>query len=301
MLIVIGFLVFGRSSDDNSGGSNETEKSAVETPAPVVQEDNSYRNAVTDLSLNGIDLGLQVSQLKSRWGEPSEVKPRSDGNVTYVYDTIEIGIVDNKTHSLLTSDQKFKTLRGMHVGSNYRDVVSAYGSSQHTLEVDDLILYEYDFYSLDNQAGLLRFAVRKSDNRVDYISVRIPDAPKPSQGSDSAQQAAAAFVDYHKAITDDNYSRAYNLMTENRKGTMGTLSQFSSGYKSTISSVITSLTPVSTSSDSVVFDYILEARDSASGGRVIYRQFSGRVEMVKTSGSWKIDNVRSNKVSEFYE
>ena len=311
LIAVIGYMMKDDSSDNRPP---DPVQQATEQPQPVQEKPaetpkpppirEAYLDAKTDMSLNGVDIGLSRDELISKWGNPKEIE---ENGRRYVYPAIRVGIVDNKVHSLITYDSSYKTKRGLHVGSTYAEVVSAYGSSHHEMEKDGLILHEYDFNALDGQAGLLRFAINKSDGHVNYISIRIPDPepPKPeppkSNVDENAKAAARAFVSYHEAITNENFQRAYDLMTEQRKNFMGNgMADFRKGYADTITSEITELNLLSSSPDRVVMSYTLDARDRARGG-TLYRQFQGEVEMVKIGGEWKINDVHSKKTKEVME
>lgn len=273
------------------------------TPPP---EDTSYLNARSELSLNGMDLDISVDAVKRVLGKPNKVENR-DGYERYFYDTIEMAFnKSGKLDGIVTDDPKFKTLRGLHVGSTYSDVVNKYGSGSSDMNQGDLILHEYSFTSLDGKQGLLRFAVKKSTNVVNYISVRIIEEP-PKQNNTSntdknAEQAAQAFLSYHEAITNRNFSAAFNLFTEDRKENMNyNVQAFAKGYADTLRSEITDLRLVSSSANHVVMDYVLDARDRAGGNRVLYQQFKGQVEMVKVGGEWKIASTQSKKIKEVME
>lgn len=273
------------------------------TPPP---EDTSYLNARSELSLNGMDLDISVDAVKRVLGNPNRIENR-DGYDRYFYDTIEMAFNrSGKLDGIVTDDPKFKTLRGLHVGSTYREVVDKYGTNSSNMDQGDLILYEYYFTSMDGKQGLLRFAVKKSDNVVSYISVRIVEEP-PKQNNSSntdinAEQAARAFLSYHEAITDRNFSAAFNLFTEERKANMNyNVQAFAKGYADTLRSEITDLRLVSSSENHVVMNYILDARDRTGGSRVLYQQFQGQVEMVKVGGEWKIASTQSKKIKEVME
>ena len=170
----------------------------------------------------------------------------------------------------------------------------------------NLVLYEYPFTSLDGKHSLLRFAV-DGNERVEYISIRIleEEAPKKKDNSgidENTKQAATAFLRFHEAITDKNYSAAFNIFSDERKENMNyDVQAFAKGYSNTITSEITDLNLVSTSDNRVVMNYILDARDRAGGGRTLYQQFSGQVEMLKIGGEWKIAATQSKRIKEVME
>lgn len=304
--IILGIFFSYGSSDNKETSSSSTPPSSATTPSSASVE---TPEAKTDLSLNGIDLGLDVQQMVKFWGEPMEKERREDGFITYHYGSIDVGIVAGKVHSFVTNDPKYKTSRGLHVGSNYGEVEEQYGTNSKNMDLEDLTLHEYPFTSLDGQYGLLRFAIDKS-NRVNYISIRIvEEEPEPKEEpkkeekkiDNNAEQAAIAFVNYHKAITRGDFVTAFSIMSSDQQSRMGpSLRDFSNGYKSTISSEITNLELVSSSSDFVVMKYVLDARDKI-GGDTLYQQFAGEVEMAKIDGEWKIYSTKSKKIKEVKE
>ena len=306
LLALAGFLSSGSDQKQNtSSPPPQSSSSSQSGTVTTVQQPE----AKTDLSLNGIDLGLDAGKMIEYWGEPLERERREDGNFTYHYGSIDVGVVDGKVHSFVTRDPKYKTLRGLHVSSTYDEVAGEYGTNSKNMALNELMLYEYPFTSLDGQYGLLRFAVNKA-NKVEYISVRIPD-PEPAQNQqnretksdidENTKQAAIAFIKYHEAITNKDFSTAFSIMAPAQRDRLGpTLRDFSSGYSTTISSEITQLDLVSTSSDFVVMNYVLDARDRRSNG-ILYQQFSGQVEMEKSGGEWKIYSTHSKKIKEVME
>ena len=318
IIVILLIALFFNMSDKPSNQTTTSSQSSTvqQAPQPQTQSQNmpepereTYRDARSELSLNGIDIGVSVDQMINVFGRPNEIEDRSDGGKTYNYDKVKIGIVEGKVSSFVNRDPKYKTFRGLHVGSTYSEVVDKYGYDSSDMEYDNMILHEYKFRSIDGQDGLLRFAVNQSDNRVNYISIRIPEKETPKQETkpetkknndipENVMQAAKAFVEYHKNITDGNYSQAYNSMTSSRQNSMGTLQQYRSGFSDTISSEVTDLNLISNNGDSVTLEYVLDAKDRTSNGRVLYQQFKGQVEMVKVGNTWKINSGKSQKIGE---
>lgn len=143
-------------------------------PSKPSTEDAAYLNARTDLSLNGMDLGISIAEAEKILGRPSRIK-KVDGYDRYIYsDKFYIAVIDGKVNAFVTEDPKFKTRRGIHVGSTYSKVIDAYGTDSKDMYADNLTLREYPFTSLDGKESLLRFAINSS-GRVDYISIRIVD------------------------------------------------------------------------------------------------------------------------------
>lgn len=161
--------------------SSPTQNTQKTEPKPSLPpsspaEDTAYLNARTDLSLNGIDLGISISEAEKILGRPKRIE-KVDGNDRYIYgNKFYITVIDGKANAFVTENPKFKTLRGIHVGSTYGEVVDKYGTDSKDTQAEGLTLREYPFYSLDGKYSLLRFAINNS-GIVEYISIRIIEAP----------------------------------------------------------------------------------------------------------------------------
>lgn len=308
-LVVVMFLMLNKNSNAPSNSPSAPAQNVEQAASVPSPKNGNYMNARTELSLNGMDLGASADELIKNWGEPNQRERRDDGNFTYVYDTINVGIVGGEVHSFMTKDPAFKTLRGLHVGSTYGEVIDKYGTNSRDMNVDGLALHEYPFNSLSGKYSLLRFAINSS-GLVDYISIRIVEEPPPpppqtnssSQIDENVRQAATAFLSFHRAITNKDYSAAFDLFTDERKANMNyNIRAFAQGYADTITSEIVDLQLVSKSDNLVVMDYVLDARDRAGGGRTLYQQFRGQVEMLRVGGEWKIAATQSRRVREVME
>ncbi len=309
LVVVILFLIVGRGEDNSTSEKTSTtkqesytEETTAPAPAPPPKpKREEYLDAKSELSLNGLDLGISLDAAMNYFGTPDSIK-NEDGYERYYYSDIEVVFRNGYLHAFVTRSPKYKTARGLSVGSNYFEVLDKYGSDSSNMDMNDLTLYEYKFNSIRGESGLLRFAVNKSDNRVNYISIRIiepePVEQKRNNIPANVEQAARAFLLYHQSITNGNFSQAYDLMTYDRLQIMGDYETFKKGYRNTISSEITELDIVSNDGNSVTFSYTLESRDRANGGRTLYRTFVGEVQMVKSGGDWKINHVQSSKTSE---
>ena len=314
LVLVLAFVLIGKSGDDSSESQNnsaqEEEQNERQDSGQKVADNKPqhepYLDAKTELSLNGVDLGTPLSQVVAVFGDPNSAE--NEGNrIRYHYSDIEVVFNDNYLSAFVTYHPKYKTAKGLHVGSTYGEVVEKYGSAPHIMELGDLMLYEYDYNTIRGEHSLLRFAVSKVDNRVNYISMRVlyPETSNSSSNSNNdnsipqnVQQAANAFLAYHESITSKNFRRAYDLQTYSRKQTMGDFDTFSRGYSNTLKSEITALNLVANNGNTVTLSYTLEAVDFGGGDTRIYRTFTGEVEMVNDSGVWKINSVRSSKISE---
>ena len=131
---------------------------------------NIHLNAKTELSLNGIDLGGSVFDIEKILGKPQKTKKYSYDEA-YEYDGLTIyATSDGHITSILTTNPAHKTLRGLHVGSTYGEVLEKYGSnSTDSIDDDGDILHKYFFTTLDGQSGELWFVVNNS--RVSQIDL----------------------------------------------------------------------------------------------------------------------------------
>lgn len=306
LVVVILFLIFGRGGDDSNSEKTSTPKQETyteETNAsdPTPQPQTPALVASSELSLNGVDIGLPFDTVWDYFGTPDSIK-NEDGYERCYYSDIEVVFKNGYLNALVTRSPKYKTSRGISVGSSYSEVVDRYGRNSSNMEYNGLQLHEYRFNSIQGQGGLLRFAVNPSNNCVDYISIRIDEPAPVAQTKNNippnVEKAARAFLLYHQSITNGNFPQAYDLMTYDRQQMMGPYGSFIQGYRDTISSEITELNLISDNGNSVMFAYTLEARDRTPSGRILYQNFVGEVQMVNSGGSWKINFIKSNKTGE---
>ena len=300
LLAVVAFMAMG-GKNNSPAQNNQIEQSQ---PEPEIifpaDEPDSYTRGRTDLSLNGMDVGISTAELVRNLGQPDRIENVDNGYVRYYYGDFYAAVINDIADAFVSREPKYKTLRGISVGSSYDEVVHKYGSDASKGTFEGLTLYEYPFRALDDKRGILRFAFDRN-NRVDYISMRIVEENKP-KFSENVQAAANAFLQYYEYMNNKNYSAAFNQFTERHKNYMGgTVSKFSRGYVDTIRCDITDLQLVSEDGNVVVFNYILDTKDRAGGGRIMYQQFSGQVIMVRYRGEWKIDEAHSSKVKESVE
>ena len=324
LVLALIFTISDKSDDDSNSSNtpvnsqttesqnNDSITQAIPSSESQPQSQNEdYRNAQTELSLNGMDLGISLDQVRDKLGRENSMKPEGDSK-RYYFDDLEVVIKNNEVIAFVTDSNKYKTFRGLSAGASYSDVLNAYGAKSNDNEYEGYILHEYPFKSINGKNGLLRFAVKKSDNRVDYISIRIiddeipPSRPNNNNNdnniNDNVKQAAIAFNNFHDAVTNRNFDMAYSLMTERRRRAMGVSRQtLAKGYTNTLVSQVTDLRLVTSSPVDVTFNYRLLARDRV-GDRILVQIFDGQVDMLKDSdGTWKIDRASSSKVSEHYE
>lgn len=163
-------------SRPNSKASSVPKQDVVSKPKVVEQSKNSVTPVVTskktDLSLGKIMIGMSMSDVQSILGVDKGVD-LNDGYRYHKYDGLQVGEKDGTVNAVVSSGASVKTSRGLHEGSTYDEMVKAYGTDYMTMKLANLMLYEYSFQDKLGRKGLLRFAVRDIDKRVDYISIRV--------------------------------------------------------------------------------------------------------------------------------
>ena len=299
LVIAIGVFVYKETASDTSTSSySSLTKQSSSSSSSVAKE----REMKSDLSLGGLDLDMTVDEVHKALGQENEIKTKNQFHFLE-YDAIEVGVRnDNVVHSLVSNGPSVKTKRGIHEGSTLADVQKAYGTDCASMDYDDLMLYEYSFKSMSGNDGLLRFAIKKSDNTVKYISVRIPEDEKPAANNDAdANAAAQALNDYYQGITHNNGRNSYNILSADMQQHMGTYDQFISGYQTTLSHNLSDLTLVSQEGTQVTISYTLTARDRTNTSRVKVQTFHCEATLSKATGSWHIVNMSAKKQSERME
>lgn len=126
---------------------------------------------------------------------------------------------------------------------------------------------------------------RSEDTQVDSKTSDLDDAKK-------------TFMNYHKAITNQNYREAYELLSPEQKKFVGDYDSWVVGFADTLTSEVSAMTLTSSEENAYTFDYTLTARDRHSVGNVKVQVFEGKVTMAKENGRWHIRSAQSSQVDE---
>ena len=301
VVVLLGILVFFGVREFGSQGSGSyaslVGKQATETA----------KEAKTDLSLGGLDLGDKKSDIeKAKLGKENDTKEES-GFVFHYYDDVQVATDGDEVVGLKSVSDRLATKRGIHQGDSLADVKKAYGSDfQKSAGEDGMTYYEYAFQTDAGEEGLLRFAIRNSDQKVGYISARLTRYEK-AKAQPNTQQAAAPAADargaqvalnnFYNAISHKDYSGAWQMMTPEQQKRMGDYDSFRQGYSTTLSSEARNVTIASAAPDKVVLTYRLLARDRMPGGKVKAQVFDCSATMVPSGGTWKLLYTEAKQVS----
>lgn len=252
------------------------------------------KTADSELSLNGVYLGQSWDEAKDNLGRELSTSDSKDGAVHHKFTDMDVVVKDNKVIMLTSSSPAAQSKRGIHQGSSFDDVVNAYGDDYQASEYGAQIHYEYTFKTDDGKPGILRFAVGKNSQTVEYISVRLTD-----EQTDGAKQA---FLAYHKAISGHHLQEAFQLLTPDFQTSVGGYDGYAPGYANTLSSDVSNIRKVSSGGDKTMFSFTLKARDRIPGSsKVKVQYFNGQVTMVKEGDTWKISDMSAKKTGEHVE
>lgn len=293
LVCVLGFMGYKEMSATSKSDSSSYHSLAKSADNSKASETNQLV-AKSELSLGGIDLDISLDEMRSRLGKEKSHELGKDGYTFYFYDGLKAGGKDGLIKALVSDGPNCTTKKGIHEGSALQEVIEAYGSDAMKTNYEGLVLYEYNFKSLSGNDGILRFAIN-GQNKVDYISVRIPETPKvDTQAVGNAAKEAVA--SYHKYITNRDYKAAYNLLTPDMQNTMGLFENWTQGFRNTIESRATDLQVANVQADSAEVSFILVARDRRPGGGYEENKFRSTATVVKTDSGWKIAAVNNKKI-----
>ncbi len=301
VVVLLGILVFFGVREFGSQGSGSYASLVGKQATEIAKE------AKTDLSLGGLDLGDKKSDIeKAKLGKENDTKEES-GLVFHYYDDVQVATDGDEVVGLKSVSDRLATKRGIHQGDSLADVKKAYGSDfQKSAGEDGMTYYEYAFQTDAGEEGLLRFAIRNSDQKVGYISARLTRYEK-AKAQPNTQQAAAPAADargaqvalnnFYNAISHKDYSGAWQMMTPEQQKRMGDYDSFRQGYSTTLSSEARNVTIASAAPDKVVLTYRLLARDRMPGGKVKAQVFDCSATMVPSGGNWKLLYTEAKQVS----
>ena len=105
-----------------------------------------------------------------------------------------------------------------------------------------------------------------------------------------ANTPADVFQQFHKAITDRQYMKAYNFLSPEMKQYVGNVEGWKNGYATTLSSVPTNISVISFNTNRTDLRFRLRAVDRVGTGMQT-RYFNGTCTLIKCADGWKIDEV----------
>lgn len=139
-----------------------------------------------DLRLGLIDIDEEISSVRNKLGKPYKEENKNGELVLYYgYPNrksadMEITFKDSSVNSIISMKGLVTTPRGVAtrpIGSSASNatrkaVIDSYGNEYDSTDYEGMELIEYTINSKNGQPCILRFAVNKSDNYIEYISIR---------------------------------------------------------------------------------------------------------------------------------
>ena len=276
----IGAYFFGK----NSNGDSSPPPTAKPTP-----------QAQTDLSLNGIDVGIDFDTLQEILGSATSSE-NMGGYEIFRYDNLKVEVRNNKVSAMMTDSPNVKTSRGIQVGSSYSDIVSAYGTNSNN-HSDKLMTYEYSLPALNNQNGTLTFSVDGShlNSQVVNISVRLVESNR-KDNDEGTEQAKLALHRFLNALARKDYEKAYDdMLTMNYKSTVNKETFVRIAEQLTYLDFNENFKVISAKSNSVVLGFEAGARQKLEPSGTLYTPWEGEIEMVNENNVWKINVVKAER------
>ncbi len=161
----IGKNIAFRNKLKNNHQNNNTNTSSTNNKTTINKSSDS-------LSLGGVSLINTDNEITSILGEPLESKTNSDGVTVRKYKDVEVHIANGQVQKIVSNSPNAKTSRGIHEQSSIHDAVKAYGGAYETSKYGNYDLIEYKVNEDKLGECIIRFAVEKNNNKVNYISIR---------------------------------------------------------------------------------------------------------------------------------
>ena len=254
--------------------------------------DFALSTSETEVSLNGIDVGISSGELQEKLGQPNSRENMGNYEI-YSYDNLKVEVRDNKVYALMTDSPGVRTVTGVQVGSSFNDMLSREGSD-FDKHFDKLMIYEYSKTALNDQPGVLIFSVDGSSDSVVNIVARLKDGG--SAGGAEAEQAKLALHRFLNAIArgESEVRKAYkNTLTNYYKASVNEevfvkmCEQFSSlDFNET-------LEVVSAKPNSVILGFKAGSRVPIEPSGTLYTPWTGEIEMINEADVWKINFVKA--------
>lgn len=170
------------------------------------------------------------------------------------------------------------------------------------------------YYLLDNPTSGKNTIVRspakqpqqstqKKGNLVDSLLDSLPsfqlpvleNRKKPQNVKIDQSTPISAFISFHRAISNKQYSEAYNILSPDYQRYVGNYDKFIKGYATTVSSELEELYRVNEGSYAATYKYRLKAVDSDKSGMKT-RYFSGTATLVRINGKWRLDSTEAKEM-----
>ncbi|MBQ7198761.1 MAG: hypothetical protein IJS29_05815 [Selenomonadaceae bacterium] len=291
-VLIVAVVIIAALIGGGIGAYFFSKNSSDTPPAPTAKP---TPQASTDLSLNGIDVGIDFDKLQEILGQATSSE-NMGGYEIFRYDNLKVEVRNNKVSAIMTDSPNVKTSRGIQVGSSYSDIVSAYGTNSQN-HLDKLMTYEYSLPALNNQEGTLTFSVDGShlNDQVVNISVRLIQNNR-NDNDEGTEQAKLALHRFLNALARKDFDKAYdNMLTMNYKSTVNKETFVRVAEQLTSLDFNDNFNVISAKPNSVVLGFEAGARKKLEPSGTLYTPWTGEIEMVNESNIWKINVVKAER------
>ncbi len=110
-----------------------------------------------------------------------------------------------------------------------------------------------------------------------------------------AEEAATVVADFHENITNKNYSKAYNLCTDDMQNRLGLYEKWMKGFSNTVDSEPSDFKYSNADSNRVELTFVLTSRDRTPSG-ISTQKWRSTAVVVKDGGKWRIDAIENKKI-----
>lgn len=253
----------------------------------------SWASAESDLSLEGVELGVKLERVHELLGTESGIT-RKIGGQLYSFSDMDVFLDNTGVTELISQTTEARTKRGIHQGSTEDEVLQTYGQEYQQVSTTNGTAYDYTYKTADDKPGTLRFVIK--NGKVITIRVWLNNPTSTSQTANNPGNAAIKVMqNYHQAITNRQYQQAYGMLTTREKNQMGVYDNFVKGYANTIYSSVTDLKITSATANRVVLSYKLTAKDRTDNSKVMVQTFAGTATLILQGNTWLIDEKSSKK------
>ena len=218
----------------------------------------------------------------------------------------KINILKNISENFSKAEQKFHEEHDYYRDIDKYFLFSDYVMENHFTLIDSKVTDKYNHDYDDTLHSMQQDEERLARLAREYRA-QPQNIPSQAQSSDmnlsqsDIRNAAQVFRDYHAAISNNNFDRAYSMLTLQRQNSFGSSSKLAEGYRTTLESTVIDIKCKDIDGNEVVFEYELRAKDKTKGSRILVQYFQGEVHMFKLKGEWHIGYAESKKTSEKYE
>ena len=289
LLIALGGGCSSSPSENTSESAPASSKKQEITEPVKVEKIRSE----SEFGLGKISLNDSLDKVHKVLGQEKKIESRVDGLTSYVYDDLNVIVLDDAVAGLESNTSRVATIKGVSQGDSLDSVLAAYGQDVIESTYENLQLYEYDQPENDRTNCRIRFAIN-GDRKVEYISIRrvprhsIPKADFERYTAGHTEGATDLLFRFHGYITQHRLQDAYSCLSPKLQE-QTPYEDWASGFKNTVRSTVSNVSATSEDIDRVILTYELTAVDDPGGTS----HFEGTAAAVLGPDGWKLAYIEN--------